>query len=311
MVQVKNQDNLQMPQSVLRHPGLTTDAERELLFRVARNHFQGTGLVIDAGTFLGASTAALSEGLRASGNLRDGTRPIRSYDIAVWYDSMNRYLERPAFAEAFSGRRPKQGESFEPEIRKLLRPYEDLVELVIGDIIKTAKIDQPVEIAFFDCLKTNDRDLASFRAFAPHYVPGHTVVLQQDYFYESASYNKIRQEYFSDRFEFLGRTSTTAAFRLLKPIDPDEISGDPVSELPLERQVALIRQAAARANDARARTFTELAVVEHLIDEGAADWARTELADQEKRIRLLGTGVLTRRPEEIAGKLKARLENSG
>ena len=296
-----------LPQLVRDHPGLITPAERTLLYGLACKHYQGTGVIIDAGTFLGCSAAAFATGLRDGGHVPKDCRPIQSFDIAIWYDSMNRYLEMPAFAGLFPEGRPQQGDSFAPELCRLIAPFADLVDLVIGDISDTPKDDSPVEIAFFDCLKSNRGDLAALRAFAPRYMPGHTVVLQQDYFYEGAPFNKIRQEFFADHFDYLGQTATTAAFLLRIPIPKHQIDADPVAELSLEEQVAFLRQAAGRAQDIKAAIHAELAVVQHLLDNAEIDWARDEILRQAKRIGEIGTDALTRRPEQIIAGFKARL----
>ncbi|MBF9031728.1 hypothetical protein HKCCE3408_15110 [Rhodobacterales bacterium HKCCE3408] len=297
-----------LPTPVAQHPGLITGRERALLFKLARDHYRGDGLIIDAGIFFGASTVAFAEGLMAAGRNPGSFRPIRSYDIAIWYERMGDSLDPEVLKSIFSGRDVPDGSSFEPELRKLIAPYDPFVDLVIGNMMQTASADRPVEIAFFDCLKTNERDLVAFRAFAPHYIPGHTIVLQQDYFYWGAAHNKIRQEYFADRFSFIGNVATTAVFRLEKPIPAADIAGDPVATLSPQRQVDLLRQAAFRVEDPRHRILTELSLVEHLIDLGELNWASQELEAQEAVLSAEGAPArFTRRPEQVARQLRHRI----
>jgi len=139
-------------------------------------------------------------------------KPIQSYDIAIWVPSLERYLETEAAKRALKGRSVNHGENFSPILQELLATHRDLVDFRIGDIVKLASAERPVEIAFYDCLKTPDREAAAFHAFAPKYVPGKTIVIQQDYFYESAIALRIRQEFFASFFEYLGAEARSAVF---------------------------------------------------------------------------------------------------
>ncbi len=301
-------EKLDLPETVVCHPGMITRAERALLYWLASTRYSGAGQIVDAGVFLGASTVALASGL-ADNSRREGfSMPsIHSYDIAIWVASMDRYLERPETRAALAAHpRPVAGESFSALLRTLLAPYLSSVALHLGDIVKLARAGRPVEIAFYDCLKTNTRDLAVFRAFAPHYLPGKSIILQQDYFYESAACNKIRQEYFSGYFEYLGQVSTTAVFMAVRPIPEAMIASDPVATLPIGQKVELLMQAAARAQDEKSRVLTWLACAEFLVDARERDMAMDHLGQIERDVKRLGPGLLTRRPEQVLSGLRKR-----
>jgi len=127
---------------------------------------------------------------------------------------MERYLEREDFGAVQSAKLLKHGDSSAPIIKELLSPHLGTINFHYGNILKTAKPSQPIEIAFFDCLKSVSLDLAVIKAFAPQYIPEHRIVVQQDYFYEGSVSNKIRQEFFSGHFEYLGSVATSAIFLL-------------------------------------------------------------------------------------------------
>jgi len=63
------------------HPGMLTLDERIALYVLARDYYTGSGIIVDAGIFLGCSTACFAEGLRQRG-ITTG-KPIKSYDIAI------------------------------------------------------------------------------------------------------------------------------------------------------------------------------------------------------------------------------------
>lgn len=155
-----------VPESVLNYPSMATKSEKAVLYWLARNHFRGDGIIVDAGIYLGGSTNALAHGVRDNPKSASFSgKVIQSYDIAVWTKGMARKLPDDSGPwEAFAGKNLRPGKSFEAALRGVLEPHADLVDLRIGDIIETAFAASPVEIAFYDCLKTNQRDIAVFKA---------------------------------------------------------------------------------------------------------------------------------------------------
>ena len=298
-----------VPSSVLDFPSMTTMEEKALLYWCAKEFYTGSGVIIDAGVFLGGSTNALACGLNDNTARKTSfSQPIQSYDIAVWVASMDRYLENEHVATAFEGQKPSPGVSFETVLRRLLESQKTLIRFHIGNIVETAHSDVPVEIAFYDCLKTNERDIAVFQAFAPKYIPGQTLVLQQDYFYESAAYNKIRQEYFAEYFQFVGQVSNTAVFLYVKAIPDDLFQSDPVTELPLSEKIVLLERAALRAENNKTGILTKLSIVDFLIEERRARQAADRLNAIEAEMSSLSLDEITRRPENIVRGFKKRIE---
>lgn len=292
------------PAAVLEHPGMTSPREKALLYWLAREAYSGEGIIVDAGLFLGASTNAFAHGVRngraASRPGFGSFKPIHSYDIAIWAAGMNRYLEAPATQRALAGRTIRPGQSFRPILEDLLSAHADLVEFRFGDIVRTAAADRPVEIAFYDCLKTGERDAAAFRAFGPHYLPGRTVVVQQDYFFEDAADLKIRQEFLAPYFSYLGGESTSAVFRLDKPLPERFFREDPVAGLSVEEKTGLLMQAAGRSRDPKFEAYGRLAVVDFLAGEGRIDAARERLAEVERAVSRAPNGFGPRMAQALA-----------
>ena len=221
---------------------------------------------------------------------------------------MDRYLDRPEVRQAIECDGFADGETYAPALRRMLAPHEDRVDLVIGDIKATAAATRPVEIAFYDCLKSADRDLAVFNAFAPQYMPGHTVVLQQDYFYEGAAEHKLRQELYAQCYRFLGQVGSTGVFQVVRALPAEAFRRDMIPDLPVCDRIDLLRQAAGRAEGPKGALLVELSLLEHLIEigaAGAAEEVRDGLAD---RIRQADLNIVTRRPEKVFAGLSRRLE---
>ncbi|RZJ43248.1 MAG: hypothetical protein EON87_12600 [Brevundimonas sp.] len=253
--------------------------EKELLYRLARNHYRGEGLIVDAGLFLGASTRAFAQGVRDGGHAPSWGKPINSYDIAIWVRGMNKYLTRPQVQKTLKGMEPPVvGKSFAPTLKALLADDLDLIDLRLGDIVELASADRPIEIAFYDCIKTYDRDLAAFRAFGPHYTPDRTIVVQQDYFYWTAPEHRVRQEFLADYFRFEGQVRSTAVFRCIKALPEAWFEADPVAALSPEEQVRLIDRAADRAT-ADFALETRLSAAVALAAAGRMDAAERRVAE--------------------------------
>jgi hypothetical protein len=224
---------------------------------------------------------------------------------------MDKYLERPAVKRALRGMRVKKNRSFLPVLKKLLGAHLDLVDFRIGDIAMTARGDAPIEIAFFDCLKTNERDLAAFRAFAPAYIPGRSIVIQQDYFFEGAYYNKIRQEYFSPYFTYLGEEATSAIFRYENEIPPELIELDPISSLSIDEKVELLDKVVKRTAQPKGRIYSELAIVGFLVQEGVHKQATERLLEVEKTIKNFSIDEISKRPSQIIQTFRAQAAKCG
>jgi hypothetical protein len=284
-----------VPEKAIEYPSMTTMHEKQLLYRLARNFYEGKGLIIDAGLFLGASTNAMGWGIRDNADLlhkvRDlGVKPIQSYDIALWHTGgFNKYLDRPLVRQALGGHTFENGDNYDFLLRKLLAEHSELVEFHFGDIVKKAHVPdgKMIEIAFYDCLKNYERDWAAFKAFGPHYVPRKTILVQQDYFYEEALDNKLRQEFLSPYFEYLGMANTSAIFQLVKPLPAEYFESDPLLTLSVDDGIDLLESASARANISVFKIYAEVGVVRYMIKKNKFDLANMRLTEIERTVSSL------------------------
>jgi hypothetical protein len=102
-------------------PSMISPSEQDLLRRLARDYYSGTGLVIDAGVFLGASTNVFAVGLRERPDVDRLRQPVQSYDLGVCDEIM---------AERINDHyqvRLKAGDSFLPYLRENIFGVLDLV----------------------------------------------------------------------------------------------------------------------------------------------------------------------------------------
>ena len=221
--------------------GMLSERERHLLFNLTESHYRGEGAIVDAGSFIGSSTVALAEGLKANPRLKsilkkakNSLKPIVSYDIG--------FLPAPAsgpVTKDAGGTLYTWGESFVPILEKNIAGHEDVVELRIGDFLKETWTNRAIEICFIDLAKTNDLNLHAFRQFFPAFAPGKTLLVQQDFFFDRLPWIKVLMGYLSDYFEWLGQVGPSSLYRYVKPIPKEMYNTDRFRGLPLEERVRL------------------------------------------------------------------------
>ena len=94
-----------LPLDAVGIPTMLSKAERRLLYSLARDYATGDGAVVDAGCFLGGSTAALLAGVRDRPEPWTGP-PVESYDLFR--------VEEFTIPKFFRDEAVRVGESFRP-----------------------------------------------------------------------------------------------------------------------------------------------------------------------------------------------------
>lgn len=279
-----------VPASSLATPSMMSIAERQFLFGLASRYYSGRGIIVDAGIFLGASTRCFGEGLRANARYdefrQSWPQPVVSFERAIVNPNMPDFFKRHGMA--FSA---EHGESFEAELRRNIEPVKDLVDLRVGDIMQTAEVTHPVEILFLDILKDPGVSAHTVRSFYPKLIPGRSVVIQQDYFYERLPWIKTHQEIFREHFDFVGEIGSSAIFLCVKEITEaavDVLAG----EIPPAEQLRLASIAMQRSADPSRRflmALSKMRLVQKLQGRAAAraylDVIRGEFPEQVSQTR--------------------------
>jgi hypothetical protein len=215
--------------------------ERRLLHYLARRHFTNRGAIVDAGCFLGGSTVALAEGLRqwAAGAYAAPSHPIQTYDLfAVEAWTIGTLLPHHMRA----------GDSFRALFNRNLAGYRDLIEVHQGDITTMAWPGWPVEILFVDCAKVPIVNDFIVRTFFPRFIPGVSIVIQQDYIFDSwNAWIHLTMERLSDYFEILTDTGFGSVVYLnTREIPPAEIAAATVYRMAAEEKIRLLDRARRR-----------------------------------------------------------------
>ena len=244
-----------IPKPVLSVPSMMSVPERRFLHGLAANYYSAEGLIVDAGIFLGASTMCFGTGLRENPSLQKALprwrKPIVSFERAIVTPTMPGFFKRNGLDIHLT-----PGESFADLVKTNVRPVIDLVDLRLGDILETGKIEQPIEILFLDVLKLPEISKFVVETYYPRLIPGRSIVIQQDYFYDLLPYVKTYQEFFSDYFTYVGEIGSSGVFLCNRKIPQDVASG--IEDLDATEQLRLASVALQRSIDPARRFLMAL-----------------------------------------------------
>lgn len=273
-------NNEPAPFSVIDFPGMIDHHERTFLYNLAKYQYTGEGAIIDIGTFLGAAANALAEGLKANSSV-ELSKCIHAYEIAIC-DGM--HLDCFASMDISSAKTLKQGDSYEFLIRDLLAKHSDVLDIHIQDIMKVNGFDDKIEIIFYDGIKHYLKDWAAFKSFAPKFIVGKTIVIQQDYFYERAIHLKIRQNMLAEYFECLGAVSSSVVYKYVKEIPEEMFVHDPLLDLSEPQIIDLLNESVGVATDSYFKYETMLSLTEYYVQTKQYELAKQELQEYENAL---------------------------
>jgi hypothetical protein len=217
--------------------------EKQFLYWVTSEYFEGSGAIVDAGCFVGGSTVALAAGLAAARG-RETWGPmaqLHSYDMFLVDDYMQQwYFER-------NNLRP-EGNRFRNIFDANTTAWRQVLEVHDGDIMTFSWDRDLIEILFIDICKRWDVNDHVTREFFPHLIPGRSLVIQQDFFHHREYWVILTQELLQDYFEYICFIRwNTAVFRCVKAVDQAAIPLR-LRELGLPELDRLLRRHIARHN---------------------------------------------------------------
>ncbi len=296
-------DDVDTPVRLERAAGMLSHNERLLLFKLARDHYLGKGHIIDAGSFFGSSTVSLAEGLKANRFFRSISariaQPIVSYDIG--------FLPAPPGAKTpitreFGKHSYTWGESFVPILKENIAGHDDVIDLRIGDFLEeTWPAKRPIEICFIDLAKTNDLNVRCFRQLFPAFIPGRTLLVQQDFFFDRLPWIKVLMGHVAEHFEWLGQAGPSALYRYRSKIPAEKYAIDPYTDLPVEQRIACHGTATHPGLSPRRELSVALSLC-YLLEAGQGP---REALDELRSVRERFAGLVAATP-----KLQSRIERA-
>jgi len=253
------------PPDVRTVPTMLSEHELSLLYVLARDYADGSGAVVDAGCFLGGSSAALLAGIRDRPEPWVGP-PVTSYDMFEVED----YTVGQFFSDPGS---PALGDSFRPLYDDHVSRFDAPHAVRGGDIVELGWSGEPIDVLFLDVLKTWQINDAILRDFLPHTVPGRTVIVHQDYGWGQLPWLQITVELMRDSLRWIDAMPYGShVFLLERPIPEELIGMDVRHDLSDERKVELIDRAIER-DDGGSRPMIQLSKATLLTELGRADEA--------------------------------------
>ena len=146
-------------------PTMISEDEKRYLYWLGQSIWQGEGLVLEIGPWLGGSTICLAAGMLQSGH--HSSEMLHTYDNFIWRDFMS--IRAPFTLAA--------GDSFLSHFLENIQPYQNVVvahrralpdEVIVGDVTAAQKrfmtdeavsifydtSNQPIEILFVDGAKS-------------------------------------------------------------------------------------------------------------------------------------------------------------
>jgi hypothetical protein len=258
-----------VPAGVPGVPTMLSKSERRLLYSLARDYAAEDAAIVDAGCFLGGSTAALLAGLRDRPKPWRGP-PVASYDLF----RIEAYTIQKFFRDDPKAR---VGESFRPQYDANVTGFGVPHDVHEGDIAKIGWSGGQIDILFLDVLKKWEVNDAVLRDFFPSLVPGRSVIIHQDYGSGWVPWIPITVELMGDALRLIdGMEWGSHVFFLEREVSA-ELIREGLGGLDLETKFALIDQAVARSHG-WVRGMTELSRTELIVERDGPDAGLRDLA---------------------------------
>jgi hypothetical protein len=217
---------------------MLSKAERRLLYSLACDYASGEGAIVDAGCFLGGSSAALLAGIRDRPMPWAGP-PLESYDLFR--------VEEFTIPKFFSKREVRIGDSFRPRYDEHVARFDVPHVVNEGDITEIGWSGGPIDVLFLDLLKSWEINDAVLRDFFPSLVPGRSVIVHQDYGWGDTPWIPITVELMRDSLVLVDWMEWGSHVFFVERELPRDVLDDGVGGLDLETKIDLIDGAVRRA----------------------------------------------------------------
>lgn len=226
-----------LPSDATGIPTMLSKMERRLLYSLARDY--ANAAIVDAGSFLGGSTAALLAGVRDRPEPWTGP-PVESYDLF----QVDEYMVPKFFAHDPSIR---LGDSFRPRFDAHVARFDVPHVVHEGDITRIGWSGGPIDVLFLDVLKSWDINDAVLRDFFPSLVPGRSVIVHQDYGWGDTPWIAITVELMRDSLVLIDWMEWGTHVFFVEHELPAELVERGVGGLDLDTKLEVIEQAAGHA----------------------------------------------------------------
>jgi hypothetical protein len=232
--------DLELPPDAVGIPTMLSKAERKLLYSLARDYAGGDYAIVDAGCFLGGSTAALLAGIRDRMEPWQGPL-VESYDLfRVEAFTVPKFFRDDPLLRV--------GDSFRPRFDAHIARFDVPHVVHEGDITQIGWSGGPIDVLFLDVLKSWEINDAVLRDFFPSLVPGRSVIVHQDYGWGGHEWIPITVELMRDALVPIDFMEWGSHVFFVESELPVDVLQNGVAGLDLDTKLGLIEQAEAHAD---------------------------------------------------------------
>jgi hypothetical protein len=268
-----------LPRDAVGIPTMLSKSERRLLYSLARDYGGRDGAIVDAGCFLGGSTAALLAGVRD--RAEPPAMPVESYDLF----RIEEFTIPKFFADDRSAR---VGESFRARYDRHLARFDVPHVVHEGDITRIGWSGERIDVLFLDVLKSWEINDAVLRDFFPSLVPGCSVIVQQDYGWGDTPWIPITVELMRDSLVLVDWMEWGTHVFLVEAEVPPALIESGVGGLDLATRFALLELAVERA-DGWVRGMLEISRTALVVERDGIEAGVADLASIASRYRPYGS----------------------
>jgi hypothetical protein len=233
--------------------GMIGAEERRCYFWLAKHGLTNSGCVVDAGSFVGASTVCFAAGAAAGGHVLSGVPTVHAYDF---FEARDAYVAK-WIRENFGA--IEDGASYLDIFHEQMEGYTDITEAHPGDFAQQRWTGDPIGILFIDVAKKPHLNAHLVGEFFPSLIPGQSFVIHQDYYHCWHPYIHYSMEYFGDAFEIVDELvlNQSRVWRLVKPLPAEKIARLRDGALGKDERMALLDRVVAQAS-AQCRPMMEV-----------------------------------------------------
>lgn len=256
-------DELQLELSIPH--GMLGQEERNCLYWLGSKIYRGDGLIIDAGSYVGSSAFCLARGLEDSRafNSKSTHAVIHAYDYFSAYDQ---YVIDSISTEI----RPiNYGESYLDIFHNQTYKYRGLIEDHPGDFLLQTALNDPVEILFIDIAKNDALNSHVIDQFFPRLIPGHSMVMHQDYYHVWHPAIHVTMQFLGKYFEIIDPhiEYQSRLYKLKQPFDPADLKIAVDYQFSLSERIDLL-QAASDSSEGAIKKMLNLIIILEFINAG-------------------------------------------
>jgi hypothetical protein len=203
-----------------RIPGMTTPTERAYFKWHAQEVLTGAGSVVDLGSWLGSTTAALAMGLAGNPRPSAAATAVHAYDQFVWEQAMS-YHSPPTRLGPY-----QPGDSFRPEFELVVGRWDHRIVVHEGDLLQERWTGGPIELLLVDAMKSWELAWHIMRGFYPSLIANQGYLIQQDFSHFFTPWIPLTAYRLLDRLQPVKDIprSESLVFRLLRPLDEAELN---------------------------------------------------------------------------------------